>query len=240
MKETIKVDPNFKGMVAHRGAALINTENTMRAFNFSARQSYLGMECDVHPTKDGQIVISHDSNLKRVSGVDFYIPDHTYEEIKAVKFIDINTGEVDEELYAPLLTEYLDVCKEFNKVAVIELKDTIKPENLPQIRDLVKEKGMEDKVIFISFFPGYLTKMRELMPNVEMEFLTYVFSDSILDMCIQFNLGIDADYHIMTKDIIDKYHKNNLKVNVYTENDKDDALKLISYGIDYITSNILE
>ena len=240
MKETIKVDPNFKGMVAHRGAALINTENTMRAFNFSARKSYVGMECDVHPTKDGQIVISHDSNLKRVSGVDFYIPDHTYEEIKAVKFIDINTGEVDEELYAPLLTEYLDLCKEFNKVAVIELKDTIKPENLPQIRDLVIERGMEDKVIFISFFPGYLTKMRELMPNVEMEFLTYVYSDSILDMCIQFNLGIDADYHIMTKDIIDKYHKNNLRVNVYTENDKDDALKLISYGIDYITSNILE
>ena len=240
MKDTIKVDSNFKGMVAHRGAALINTENTMRAFNFSATKSYVGMECDVHPTKDGKIVISHDSNLKRVSGVDFYIPDHTYDEIKEVKFIDINTNETDNELYAPLLSDYLKVCKEYHKRPVIELKETIKSENLPQIKKMVEDMGLENEVIFISFFPGYLTKMRELMPNVEMEFLTEVFNDSILDMCIQFNLGIDANYRIMTKEIIDKYHNNNLKVNVYTENDKDDAIKLISYGIDYITSNILE
>ena len=240
MKETIIVNESFKGMVAHRGAALINTENTLRAFNFAARKSYLGMECDVHPSKDGLIVISHDSNLKRVSGEDFYIPDHTYEEIKKVKFIDINTGNKDDELYAPLLSEYLELCKEFNKVPVIELKETIKEENLPQIKKLVEEAGLDKKVVFISFFPGSLTKMRELMPEVEIEFLTSVYNDSILDMCVQFNFGIDADYRIMTTDIIDKYHKNTLKVNVYTENDPEDAKKLISYGIDYITSNILE
>ena len=104
----------------------------------------------------------------------------------------------------------------------------------------IAQYGLDKKVVFISFFPGYLTKMRELMPEVEIEFLTSVYNDSILDMCVQFNFGIDADYRIMTKDIIDKYHKNNLKVNVYTENDPEDAKKLISYGIDYITSNILE
>ena len=53
-------------------------------------------------------------------------------------------------------------------------------------------------------------------------------------------LYIDALYTIMTEDIIKAYHKNNLKVNVYTVNDLETAEKLISWGIDYITSNVIE
>ncbi|MCR5741884.1 MAG: hypothetical protein K6G38_05470 [Gammaproteobacteria bacterium] len=240
MKDTIKLGLNFKGMVAHRGAALINTENTLKAFEFSSKRTYVGLECDVHPTKDDKIVISHDSNLRRVSNVDAYIPNYTYEELKQIKFIDINTGEVSDELYAPLLSDYLKVCKENNKVAVIELKETLREKDLYEIKRIVEEEGMIDNVVFISFFPGYLTKLRSLLPNTEMQFLTQIYTDSILDLCVQFNLGIDAYYPIMTKEIIDKYHKHNLKVNVYTVNELEVAQKLVSYGIDYITSNIIE
>lgn len=240
MSDTIKLNNGFKGMVAHRGAALINTENTLKAFNFSAKRTYVGLECDVHPSRDGLIVISHDSNLKRVSGTDLYIPNYDYEDIKKVKFIDINTNSLSDELYAPLLKDYLKVCKENGKVAVIELKETIKEKDLYEVKRIVEEENMMDNVIFISFFVGYLVKLRGLLPQVEMQFLTEVFNSTVLDICVQYNLGIDANYKIMTKEIIDLYHKNNLKVNVYTVNDLEVALKLISYGIDYITSNILE
>ena len=238
--ETIKLKTPFKGMVAHRGAAFINTENTMKAFECSSKLTYVGLECDVHPSKDGKIVISHDSNLRRVSGTDLFIPNYTYDEIKNVKFIDINTNEKSDELFAPLLSDYLDLCIKTNKVPVVELKETLREEDLITIKDMIIEKGLEERVIFISFFPGYLVKLRQYFKKCEMQFLTQVYSEAILDMCVLFNLGIDALYTIMTEDIIKAYHKNNLKVNVYTVNDLDVAEKLISWGIDYITSNVIE
>lgn len=240
MKDTIKIDVPFKGMVAHRGAAFINTENTMRAFTFASTRSYHGMECDIHPTKDGHIVICHDSNINRVSGIDAYIPNHTLKELYEMPFIDINTNKPDKDLHVFLLSDYLELCKKTNKVPVIELKETLKEEDVVKTVEIVKSFNLEDKAVFISFFPGYLTKIRQMLPNAEIEFLTQMYTDSILDLCIQFNFGIDADYHCMREDIIKKYHEHNLKVNVYTCNDPDIAKKLISWGIDYITTNILE
>ena len=59
-------------------------------------------------------------------------------------------------------------------------------------------------------------------------------------MCIQFNIGIDINYKLLNKDIVNLCHKYNLIVNCYTVDDKDIALKLIEMGVDYITTDCLE
>lgn len=240
MKETIKISNGFKGMVAHRGAGKVETENTLKAFIRSAQKSYHGLECDIHLSKDRKLVISHDSNLMRVGKVNLEIEAHTYEEIKAVKFADINTGEIDEDIYCPLLSEYLEVCKKYDKVPVIELKESLDSEAVDETIREVEEAGLIDKVCIISFFPGYLTKIRAKYPDIEIEFLTQEYNQGILDLCRQFRFDIDAYYKVVDKKVIDDFHKYGLKVNVYTVDNEEDALRLISYGIDFITSNILE
>jgi len=239
-KETIKVDSSFKGMVGHRGGASLETENTLKAFKAGGKRSYYGLECDVHASKDHVICISHDESLSRVGGIEMRIPAYNYSEIRKIKFVDITTGKVSDECFAPLLTEYLDICKESKKHPVIELKESLGVEDLLEVLKEVEEKGLMDEVVFISFYPGYLTKVREMYPNVKMQFLSQMYTDGILDLCVQYNMGIDILETVLTKEIIDKYHKNNLVVNCYTVNDKARALELIGWGIDYITSNILE
>lgn len=69
-------------MYAHRGLHDdVVPENSLTAFRL-ARENGYGVELDVQMTKDGQLVVFHDGNLKRVCGVDGFLRDYTYEELQ--------------------------------------------------------------------------------------------------------------------------------------------------------------
>lgn len=74
-------DRHLRGwLYAHRGLHDGNVhvpENSMEAFRLAVENGY-GMELDVQLTKDGQLVVHHDGNLKRVCGVDKNLRDVDY------------------------------------------------------------------------------------------------------------------------------------------------------------------
>ena len=92
-------DFNFYGFV-HRGGDEVKTENTLEAFEYSSNLGFIFIETDVQSTKDGHVVIFHDSTLKRMAGIDKRIKDLTLNELKEIELI--NGGRV------PLLSEALD------------------------------------------------------------------------------------------------------------------------------------
>ena len=59
---------NFYAFV-HRGGDEEKTENTLEAFQYSSDLGFVFMETDVQSTSDGKVVIFHDSDLKRVAGI---------------------------------------------------------------------------------------------------------------------------------------------------------------------------
>ena len=81
--ETLKLEKRNTLMIAHRGLSGFERENTLAAFVAAGNHSYLGCECDIHPTIDKKYVVIHDSNTERVSGVTKIVEESTYEEIKA-------------------------------------------------------------------------------------------------------------------------------------------------------------
>ena len=50
---------------AHRGASAYAPENTMEAFHLAAKKGADGIELDVHVTKDGEVVVTHDEKIDR-------------------------------------------------------------------------------------------------------------------------------------------------------------------------------
>ncbi len=77
-------------LYAHRGLHDGNRqvpENSMAAFARAMEAGY-GMELDVQLTRDGQLVVHHDGNLKRVCGVDRNIRDLTYDELCRIPLPD--------------------------------------------------------------------------------------------------------------------------------------------------------
>ena len=57
-------------LIAHRGYSAISPENSFLAFELAYQFCFSAVELDVHLTKDQQLVIIHDANTKRTSGLD--------------------------------------------------------------------------------------------------------------------------------------------------------------------------
>ncbi|GFR30511.1 lysophospholipase D GDPD1 [Trichonephila clavata] len=71
--------------ISHRGGAGEYAENTLSAFENAVKQGTDMLEIDLHLTKDEKVVVSHDNNLLRVTGVDVNISDSNYKDLPLLK-----------------------------------------------------------------------------------------------------------------------------------------------------------
>lgn len=76
-------------LIAHRGIYdnVIIPENSMRAFKSAITENY-PIELDIHLTKDNNLAVFHDHNLKRMTNKNLVIENLTTEELKEIKLLD--------------------------------------------------------------------------------------------------------------------------------------------------------
>lgn len=242
MKNTIKVE--HKGhtqMIAHRGVSGLELENTHSAFVAAGNRSYYGIEADVHKTADGKFVIIHDGSTKRICDDDIEICKATYDTLRSLllKQKDGAWGRTD--LRIPSLKEYLEICKYYGKKAILELKDDFSAEDIAEICQTAQALDYMEHTVFISFKMNNLLLLKEKYPQQAVQFLIYdEIDDALIQELADRNMGIDAFCDRLTEEIIRKCRSKGIVTNTWTVDDPDLAQKLISWGIDYITSNILE
>ncbi len=123
-------------------------ENTISAFT-KALLDNLNIELDIRVTKDNKIIVFHDNNIKRLTGIDRLIKDMTYDELSKVKLLD-TTDKI------PLLEEVLKLVS--GKVTLlIEIKDNFNSNTLNELNKLLLDYN--GKVLLQSFNPIILRKM---------------------------------------------------------------------------------
>ena len=69
-------------VIGHRGVKGIAPENSLSGFKKAVESGIDGVEMDVHLTKDGKLVVIHDVDLKRLTGLKIPIKQLTFEELK--------------------------------------------------------------------------------------------------------------------------------------------------------------
>ena len=238
--DTVKIKKKNTLVVAHRGLSGIEPENTNAAFVAAGNRSYYGIETDIHKTLDGEFVVSHDNHLGRTAGVEIDTESSTLAELQSIPLFD-SDGIADRiDLRTPTLANYIKICKRYEKRSVLELKDNFTDEDIAGILSVIDSYGYLERVTFISFIYDNLVKVKAQLHNAKCEFLFKEADKITAQQLAKDGFNVDIYHATLTKELIEEYHRAGLTVNCWTVNEKERAEELISYGVDYITTNILE
>lgn len=239
---TVKIEKNQTRMIAHRGLSGIERENTNAAFVAAGNRSYFGIETDIHKTADGRFVVIHDETTRRVTegAVDLNVEQCPYSMVEELCLPD-REGRIRTDLKIPTLEEYIRICKQYEKVCVLELKNAFTKEEIERIIEIIRQEEYLEQVIFISFVLENCTTLRQLLPQQPVQWLLKEeITDEILDTLCRYDLDVDNYYRCLNKASIEKLHERGILVNCWTCDEAEAAEELVCAGIDFITSNILE
>ena len=138
-------------------------ENTLEAFELAVSKGYI-IELDIRLTKDKQIVVFHDNNLKRLTNLDIIVEQSTYQELDSQDIIHI-----------PLLREVLTLVN--GKVPLlIEIKQLNKVGELEQnLMNILQD--YQGKYAIQSFNPQVLYWLKKNYPNILRGQLSYKYTN---------------------------------------------------------------
>ena len=231
---------NGKKMIAHRGVSAMETENSNAAFVAAGNRTYWGIETDVHRTKDGKFIIIHDDTTTRVTGKELCVEETSFDELRALRLINFHGKTPRYDLVLPSLAEYAAICRYYEKIAVLEIKNPMEQEDIAGILAILKEEDMLKKTVFISFTYENLVHVRRLFPEARVQFLCSKMTEELLANMIRDRFDLDIHHSGVTPEVVSALHRAGLEINVWTVDDPVQCEELLKMGVDYITSNSCE
>jgi glycerophosphoryl diester phosphodiesterase len=219
-------------VIAHRGASAHRPENTMPAFALAVEQRADMIETDLHVTRDGAVVITHDEELAGLGGRG-EIADATLAEIRA---LDAGGGA-----RVPTLDEMLDAfgaAIAFN----LELKKGTRAEYEgleAQAIEAVQTRGVAERTLFSSFYDPVLARLRAAAPEARIGLLiSRRYPVRIVERARA--LGAEAihpEAPLVDAALVETAHEAGLAVYVFTVDDEAEMRRLLSLGVDGLFTN---
>ncbi|MCU6762960.1 Glycerophosphoryl diester phosphodiesterase [uncultured Roseburia sp.] len=221
-------------ITAHRGYSEMYPENTIPAFKGAVEIGADCIELDVQQTKDGEIIVMHDSNLKRTTGVDKNIWETTYDEMK---YLDAGSwfDKKYKETVIPTLDEVLTYTK--GKIRLnIELKPTGYETDFEQsVVDIVEKHHCQKEVVLSSMKYECLEKIKEINPKIQTVYITSVSlgNFTVLDAAD----GYSVEAMMLTQKFVNQAHRAGKEVLVWTVNSEDSMERVLEMGVDGIITD---
>ncbi|MFF3748238.1 glycerophosphodiester phosphodiesterase [Streptomyces kronopolitis] len=242
--------------VAHRGAASYAPENTLASIDAADRLGFKWVENDVQRTKDGELVILHDSSLARTTNVEQVFPgrspwnvsDFTLREIEK---LDAGSwfGAKFKGEQVPTLEDYMDEVEHNDQSLLMELKSPelypgIERETLRELRSegWLNSAHLKDRLVIQSFNADAVKTVHKLQPEVR---TGYLGNPSVADLprfakyCDQIN----PVHTVVTREYVAAVHglkgphRRPLDLYTWTVDDPATAVKVAGLGVDGIISN---
>lgn len=226
--------------VAHRGLSGVNPENTAPSFIAAGEQGgYYGFECDTHMAKDGVWMVVHDPNLDSLFNGEGDVKEFTSEELFKLKMLrGANIGK-NLDVKMCTLQEYVDICKKYNAVPVIEIKDP-RPETMQSFYDFLVKNDLVEKAIIISFIIEDLIELNKIDKNLEMWYLVDYLGEKNIQAALDAGCkGMDFSqtFNASRPDWIKKVIDAGLTAACWTVDEKDQLEDMLSAGVTVITTN---
>ncbi|MCZ6674663.1 MAG: glycerophosphodiester phosphodiesterase family protein [Verrucomicrobia bacterium] len=220
--------------IAHRGAVVPEyPENTLMAFRKAMQAGSEVVEIDLRSSKDGEIVILHDSTLDRTTNGTGPVSDYTLTELKR---LDAGMGE-----RIPTYSEVLQLVSSTNAQLLLDLKVTSLPE-LTKIVRLTEKHGHVLNVIAAVRSLEELKDIQSLNPNLR----TLAFIPEREDIETYSKAGVDIirlwpDWIREDPNLVKKVHSLGNTVWTTSMKAKNEELKeLIGYGVNGLFTDFPE
>jgi len=220
-------------IIAHRGASGAAPENTMAAFQRAIVDKADWIEIDVQENADDVIVVAHDSDFMKVARSDLKVWDATNESLR-----DLDIGGWYAPEYSnqrvPTLRQALELAKD--KLGVmIELKYYGRDRNLEsRVVDVVEQTGMASDIMIMSLKIDGLRKIAALRPTWPRGLLNTASIGDLTRLDLDF-LALNSAAASLT--MVQRAHKQGMKVYVWTINDPVQMSVMMSRGIDGIITD---
>ena len=220
-------------VIAHRGASGHRPENTLPAYELAIEMRSDMIEIDLHKTRDGQIVITHDAELPGLGE----ISEHDLDQLR---LLDMGGGE-----RIPTLEQVLDGFASripFN----LELKwgaagdyDGLEEQTL----EALQARDLGGDILFSCFRRSVLARLRALDPAARLALLISPQSpheplDAILrhaaDLACE---GLNPHWSQVDASLVEGAHAAGLAVSVYTVNEIAGMRRRLDLGVDAVFTN---
>ena len=221
-------------VMAHRGASTEAPENTMAAFQKAIDDMADYIELDVQLTNNGEVIVMHDSNAYRTTGVDANIVNMTYKEVKTLDagswFSDEYVGE-----NVPSLKEVLELTQGKIKLN-IELKPADNGTALAKntVR-LIEKYNMVNDCVITSFSESALKAVKTYNQEIKVGYILSAAYGDFYDMKNVDFFSVNAAF--LSKRTIDAIHNSGKRVYAWTVNNKESIKNLTNKGADGIITD---
>lgn len=233
--------------IAHRGFSSEAPENTYASFAMAVEGDFFGVECDIWKSKDGIYVVSHDGHLRRMCGIDRWIPQMTFEEITGYPVTAGKKRDEHPTQHLISFSQYLSImARSETSHPVVELKMDYTTVELREIVQLVREKGMLDRTFFISMHVLVLLRLKQI--GISSRQIQYVYgavagnkwipvTDELIAWLQENEISLDSRYTLISKENVKRIHAAGLFVNVWTVNNGEEMKRLMEdVGVDMVTT----
>ncbi len=241
-------------VIAHQGGDGLWPSNTLFAFERAAELGVDVLEMDIHMTKDGVLVVSHDEMVDRLTDGEGFIKEKTLAEVQSFDAA-YDWSPLDDDAEFPYRGQGItiptleSVFERFPDYRMnIEIKQA-EPSIAQPFCDLIRKHGMENKVLVASFKDEALAEFREICPEVatsgsrgqiksfiymHLAFLGRLYPPNF--SAVQLPIE-DSGITLLTSRFVKVAHARGLWVDAWTIDDPAEMKMLIGIGVDGIITD---
>lgn len=236
--------------IAHRGSSFEMPENTLAAFQAAIDAHVDLVEIDVHRSLDGELVVLHDTSLRRTTDVEKVFPDRTSFDVGDLTLAEIeqlDAGSWKGEEFAgervPTLREVIDLVRRSRSGLLIEVKAPhLYPGIAQDLAELVAQPGYvtwgvaHDRLVVQSFDWGFMAEFHALLPEVPVGLLGTPTIAELPELATWAE-QVNPHHATLTQRYVDAVHAHGLGLTTWTVDDPAAMRRLIDLGVDGIITN---
>lgn len=231
-------------VIGHRGMPSKAPENTVEGSLLAYDYGADIVENDVYLSKDGHVVVMHDSTIDRTTNGQGKIESMTLAQIKKY-YVNKQFGDKYPNCEIPTLAEYFEAFKDNDCHIFIEIK-TKNTAIVQKMAEVIKQYNFEDRVSIIAFGTDMMRACKKFIPEISLGYLVSNYADTtkveesvkkVTELVGDYHTTFNPNYASINEGIIDGLQARGITLWPWTLNDATAFYQYIFWGANGVTTN---